>query len=146
MRISTRSRYGVRLMIELASNFGKGPIFMKDIAKNEDLSEKYLSQIIIPLRGKGLVNTYRGAHGGYILSKPPYKIKLKEIVEILEGGLSLIDCVKNPSVCKRVSTCVSRDIWEKLGSKISDVLDSFTLEDLVKMRKEKAENSAMYSI
>jgi Rrf2 family protein len=146
VRISTRARYGLRLMIEIAANFKKEPVFLKEIARNIDVSEKYLSQIIIPLKGKGLVSTYRGAHSGYVLSRPPSKIKLKEIVEILEGDLSLIDCVKNPSVCGKVTTCVTRDIWTKLGGKISEVLDSFTLDDLVKMREEKAGNLVMYSI
>jgi len=146
MRISTRARYGLRLMIEIAVNFKKGPIFLKEIAKNIDVSEKYLSQIIIPLKGKGLVSTYSGAHSGYILSRPPSRIKLKEIVEILEGDLSLIDCVNNPSVCGKVPTCVTRDIWTKLGDKISEVLNSFTLDDLVKMRDEKTEDLVMYSI
>ena len=146
MRISTRARYGLRLMIEVAANFKKGPIFLKEIARNIDVSEKYLSQIILPLKGKGLVSTYSGAHSGYILGRPPGKIKLKEIIEILEGDLSLIDCVNNPSVCRKVTTCVTRDIWTELGNKISEVLNSFTLDDLIKMREEKAEDMVMYSI
>ena len=146
MRISTRARYGLRLMVEIALNYKKGPILLKDISKNIDVSEKYLSQIIIPLKGKGLVNTYSGAHSGYILSRPPSEIKLKEIVEILEGDLSLIDCVNNPSVCDRVSTCVTRDIWTEIGDKISEVLSSYTLGDLVKMCMERKDDRMMYSI
>ena len=146
MRISTRARYGLRLMVEIALNYKKGPILLKDISKNIDVSEKYLSQIIIPLKGKGLVNTYSGAHSGYILSRPPSEIKLKEIVEILEGDLSLIDCVNNPSVCDRVSTCVTRDIWTEIGNKISEVLSSYTLGDLVKMSMERKDDRMMYSI
>ena len=146
MRISTRARYGLRLMIEIAANSGKGPIYLKEIAKNIDVSEKYLSQIIIPLKGKGLINTYGGAHSGYILGRSSSEIKLKEIVEILEGDMNLIDCVNNTSVCSKVSTCVTRDIWAKLGEKISEFLNSFTLEDLVRMQKEKAEDMVMYGI
>jgi Rrf2 family protein len=146
VRISTRARYGLRLMVEIAANSGKGSIFLKEIAKNIDVSEKYLSQIIIPLKGKGLINTYGGAHSGYILSRPPSEIKLKEIVEILEGDLNLIDCVNNLSVCNKVDTCVTRDIWTKLGEKISEVLNSFTLDDLVRLRKEKAKDMIMYGI
>src|SRR4030042_3558391 len=99
MRVSTRARYGLRLMVEVALNYEKGPILLKDISKNTGISEKYLSQIIIPLKGKGLIKTFSGAHSGYILSRAPSEIKLKEIVEILEGDLSLIDYVNNPSVC-----------------------------------------------
>ena len=121
-------------------------IYLKEIARNIDVSEKYLSQIILPLKGKGLVSTYSGAHSGYVLSKPSSRIKLKEIVEILEGDLSLIDCINNPSVCGKVTICVTRDIWTKLGDKISEVLNSFTLADLVKMREKKSEDLVMYSI
>lgn len=146
MRISTRARYGLRLMVEVALSYEKGPILLKEISKNIDVSEKYLSQIIIPLKGRGLINTYSGAHSGYILSKPPSGIKLKEIVEILEGDLSLIDCVNNPSVCDRVSTCVTRDIWTKMGDKILEVLNEYTLDDLVKMCRERKDDRMMYSI
>ena len=146
MRISTRSRYGLRLMVEIALSYGKGPILLKEISRNIDVSEKYLSQIIMPLKGKGLINTFGGAHSGYILSRPPSEIRLKEIVEILEGDLSLIDCVNNPSTCDKVSTCVTRDIWTKMGEKISEVLSSYTLEDLVKMCRERKNDRLMYSI
>lgn len=146
MRISTRVRYGLRLMVEVALGYGKSPILLKEISKNIDVSEKYLSQIIIPLKGKGLINIYSGAHSGYILSRPPSEIRLKEIVEILEGDLSLIDCVNNPSVCDKVSTCVTRDVWTKMGDKISEVLSSYTLDDLVKMCRERKNDELMYSI
>ncbi len=146
MRISTRARYGLRLMVEIAANSGKGSIYLKEIAKNIDVSEKYLSQIIIPLKGKGLINTYGGAHSGYVLGKPSNRIKLKEIVEILEGDLNLMDCVSNNSVCSKVQTCVTRDIWVQLGEKISEFLNSFTLEDLVRMKREKTRDMIMYGI
>jgi len=146
MRISTRARYGLRLMVEVALNYEKGPILLKEISKNIDVSEKYLSQIIIPLKGKGLINTYSGAHSGYVLSRTPSEIRLKEIVEILEGDLSLIDCIDNPSSCDKVNTCVTRDIWTRMGEKISEVLNSYTLGDLVKMCRERKDDRLMYSI
>lgn len=146
MRISTRSRYGLRLMVEIAANSGRRSIYLKEIARNIDVSEKYLSQIIIPLKGKGLVNTYGGAHSGYVIGKPSSEIKLKEIVEILEGDLNLVDCVSNNSVCIKSQTCITRDIWVKLGEKISEFLNSFTLEDLVRMQKEKTGDMIMYGI
>lgn len=146
MRISTRARYGTRLMLELALFYGKEPVFLKDIAKNEEISEKYLSQIIIPLKASGLVNSFRGARGGYVLARPPSEINLKDIVEILEGGLELLDCVGNSSVCSRVSRCVTRDIWSLLGQTISQTLGSITLEDLVKMHNEKEHKLMMYNI
>ncbi|MBN1384002.1 MAG: Rrf2 family transcriptional regulator [Elusimicrobia bacterium] len=146
MRISTRTRYGLRLMVEVAANSGKHSIYLKEIARNIDVSEKYLSQIIIPLKGKGLINTYGGAHSGYVLGKPSSEIKLKEIVAILEGDLNLIDCVNNSSVCSKTQSCITRDVWIKLGEKISEFLNSFTLEDLARMQKEKTEDMIMYGI
>jgi Rrf2 family protein len=136
MRLSTRARYGTRLMLELALNFDKGTIFLKHIAEKEEISEKYLSHLVIPLRASGLISSSRGAHGGYKLAKSPSQITLKEIVQTLEGGISFVECIKNPSVCHRASKCATRSIWEKLDEKISDELSSVTLEDLMNLQKE----------
>jgi Rrf2 family protein len=133
-------------MVELAHNHGKGPLFLKKIAKMQNISEKYLSLIIIPLRGVGLVNSVRGAHGGYNLAKEPSQITLKEIVDVLEGDCSLADCVKNPSACPRVPICASHDIWAIIEEKISETLSSTTLDMLVKMNQEKAGNAMMHNI
>lgn len=146
MKLSTRTRYGVRLMVALAQNYGKDPVFLKDIAKGENISEKYLSLIIIPLRGVNLVNSVRGAHGGYNLSKEPSQITLKEIVDVLEGECSLVECVKNPSSCERTPICATHDVWAMIGEKISETLSSITLDRLAKMNQEKAENTIMQNI
>ncbi|MEW6666478.1 MAG: Rrf2 family transcriptional regulator [Thermodesulfobacteriota bacterium] len=140
MRLSTKARYGVRMMLDLARQYGQGPVYLREIAKREDISEKYLSQIIIPLRGGGLVHSTRGAHGGYALAKAPAAITLREIVEPLEGGNHLVDCVKHPSVCPRMPTCAARDIWAMVGKKISEALDSVNLEQLVQMSRDKSGN------
>lgn len=145
MKLSTRARYGVRLMLSLARNYGQGPLYLKDIARTEEISEKYLSLIIIPLRGVGLVNSTRGAHGGYTLARAPDKVTLKEIVDVLEGNC-LVDCIKDPSACPRVDTCASRDIWALLDGKISETLDSITLQQLVRMKQEKVEKSISSNI
>ena len=136
MRLATRARYGTRLMLDLALNFSKGTIFLKDIAKKEEISEKYLSHLVIPLKSSGLISSSRGAHGGYQLTKSPSQITLKEIVQTLEGSISCVECVKNPSICPRVSKCATRGIWEKLDEKISDELSSVTLEDLANSQKK----------
>lgn len=136
MRFSTRSRYGVRLMLSLAMNDSKEPVFLKDIAHSEDISEKYLSQIIIPLKARGLITTFRGAHGGYLLSKPASKITLRDIIEPLEGDISLVDCVKNPTLCERSNTCASRDVWNQMSSLLLEFMDTFTLEDLIKKSRK----------
>lgn len=145
MKLSTRSRYGLRLMLALAKHYGKGNTFLKDIARDEEISEKYLSLIIIPLKASGLVSSVRGASGGYALAKEPSQITLKDIVDVLEGDC-LVDCLKDPGSCPRVSTCASHDIWAMLGGKISETLSSITLEHLVLMNKEKTEKAISPSI
>ncbi len=137
MRLSTRSRYGVRLMLALGASEKKGPIFLKDIARAEEISEKYLSQIIIPLKAKGLVTTFRGAHGGYILSRPASEIRLREIIEPLEGDLCLVDCVTNAEVCHRSTECATREVWAAMSSLLLDFLDTVTLRDLIQKYKNK---------
>lgn len=145
MKLSTRSRYGLRLMLALARNYGNGNTFLKDIAREEDMSEKYLSLIIIPLKGVGLVNSVRGASGGYTLAREPSQITLKDIVEVLEGDC-LVDCLKDPKACSKVSTCASRDVWAMLGGKISETLSSITLQQLVEMDNEKMAQAISPSI
>ncbi len=145
MRLSTRSRYGVRLLCELAAHYGKDSVILKEIAQAQDISEKYLSQLIIPLKGAGLVQGNRGAHGGYKLTRHPSHITIQEIVEVLEGDLCLVQCSIDPTVCKRSGFCASRDIWVLLKEKIVDVLSTITLEDLVKKQKNK-ELETVYSI
>jgi Rrf2 family protein len=146
MKLSTRSSYGLRLMLYLALNYGKGPTFLKKIAEKEDISERYLSHLVILLKNAGFINSFRGAHGGYILAKKPSELILKDIIEILEGDLSLVDCVKDPSCCNKVSVCVTREVWIKLKEEITDILNSFTLQDLVNMQKEKGDIPLMYNI
>ncbi|MHB1253651.1 MAG: RrF2 family transcriptional regulator [Candidatus Humimicrobiaceae bacterium] len=146
MRISTRTRYGLRLMIYLALNYDNGYAFLKDIAKSEGISEKYLSLIVIPLKAAGMLATIRGVHGGYILSKHPSKISVKEIVEILEGDLSLVECSKDEKYCIKSKNCVTHDIWSGLSEKIADFLDSFNLEEIAKIQGKKSIEITDYAI
>ena len=131
MKLSTRGRYGVRLMLELALHYGEGPVLLKDIAERQGISEKYLWQLINPLKTTGLVNSRRGAHGGYVLGKPPEAISLKAILQILEGPLCLVDCVDNPSLCKRSLSCISRDIWGEASKNMQQTLED-TISVLLK--------------
>jgi Rrf2 family protein len=137
MKLSTRGRYGVRLMIDLALHYGDGPIYLKDIAERQGISKKYLWQLINPLKTTGLVSSTRGAHGGYVLGKAPEHISLKEILKILEGSLCLVDCVENPSLCERASSCISRDIWEEASRNMQQTLENTTLAKMVERQKEK---------
>ncbi|TFG92262.1 MAG: Rrf2 family transcriptional regulator [Syntrophobacterales bacterium] len=142
MKLSTRVRYGVRLMISLAEKFGTGSVFLKDIAAEQEISEKYLSLIVFPLRSAGLVLSSRGAHGGYSLAREPKDISLKEIVDTLEGESCLVHCVKEPSSCKRTVICPIRDIWLTVGEKISETLDETTLDQLAASSRQKKETIA----
>lgn len=146
MRISTKGRYGARLMLNLALHYNKGNVLLKNTAKREDLSEGYLEYILPPLKAAGLIISGRGAHGGYSLAKAPSEITLKDIVQALEGPISPAECINVPSVCQRVRFCVTRDIWKELGEKISQTLESVTLKDMVEIQKNKGEASLTYSI
>jgi len=140
MKLSTRGRYGVRFMLDLALHYNEGPIFLKDIAQRQGISEKYLWQLIHPLKAIGLINTTRGAHGGYLLAKAPGEITLKEIMQVVEGSLCLVDCVDNASVCRRADMCITRDVWQEATKGMLQALESLTLETMVKRqaKKEKA--------
>jgi len=124
-------------MLELASHYGEGPIELKEIANKENISLKYLEQVIIPLRTAGLLKSVRGSKGGYALAKPPSEICLNEMVEILDGPLSLIECLHDPKICRRVPTCVTREIWKEVFDAINGIFRSVTLEDLVNRKREK---------
>lgn len=141
MKLSTRTRYGVRLMAALATTYDQKPLFLKDIAAMEDISEKYLSLIVIPLRAAGLIKSLRGAHGGYALAKDPLEVTLCDIVEVLEGETCLVRCVKQPATCNRSAICPTRDIWGTLGNKIQETLKNIKLSDLTEVKKEKIKNN-----
>ena len=148
MRLSTKGRYGVRLMMELAINYGKKVVVLKDISDHQCISRKYLWQLIAPLKAAGFINSNLGSHGGYCIAKPPSEINLKEIVGILEGSLYPVACVEDTSVCNRCNICATRDVWKKIGEKINEVLESVTLEKIIETQKNKMENNrtAMYNI
>lgn len=147
MKLSTKGRYGTRLMVELALNYGKGLVLLKDIAKKQEISEGYLVHILPPLKAAGLVNSSRGAHGGYALAKAPSEITLGEVVGAVEGNLAVAECVTAPKICHRVDFCVTWDIWKDMSEKMTEVLDSTTLEDMVSRQKQKQKpQPLMYNI
>lgn len=141
LKLSTKSRYGFRLMLDLAKEYGKGPVSLKEVAKRQGISEKYLWQLINPLKNAGLVNAVRGSHGGYLLNKPPRQISLKDIMEVLEGSMCLVECTKNPSSCKRASACISREVWTEASVGIMKTFESFNLESIVQKEEDKKVNS-----
>jgi len=146
MKLTTRSRYGVRLMTRLAMNHGKGAVLMKDISRLEGISEKYLGQIIIPLRGAGLVTGRRGAGGGYTLTRMPAAVTVRDIVEVLEGDISLVPCVGDPDACSRMGACAATAVWKRLAADVAHALGSYTLKDLADEARRKAASAAEYSI
>ena len=147
MKLSTKGRYGVRAMMDLALHYGEGPVLLKDIAKRQQISERYLEHLVLSLKAAGLVNSTRGAHGGFTLAKPPSQIRLSEIIQIMEGSIAPVACVDDPKVCSLADLCVTRDIWCEMEKAMSGVLESTTLEDLVQRRREKERPEAiMYHI
>lgn len=144
MKLSTKSRYAVRLMINLAWNFKQGPSQLNEIARKEEISEKYLSQIVINLRGAGLIRSVRGAHGGYLLAKDPAHITLRDIVEVMEGGLDIVDCLTDEENCGRSGICLTRNVWEKVSQAIKETLSEINLYDL--SRQVNKSDDPMYFI
>ena len=135
LKLTTKGRYGVRLMLDLALHDGQGPVPLRDIARRQDISEKYLWHLIPPLRDAGLIRSSRGANGGYVLAQPPSHITLKDILTVLEGRICLVDCISNPSFCPRSRNCVPKDIWRDVSETISHTLDSFTLGKMIEKQK-----------
>jgi len=134
-------------MLELASHYGEGPIELKEIAKKENISLKYLEQVIIPFRSAGLVKSVRGSKGGYSLAKSPSEIFLNDLVEILEGPINLTECLIDPKICQKSASCVTRDIWKEVSEAIYRIFHSITLEEMVNRKREKEGlNPPMYQI
>ena len=145
-------------MVALAMNYGRGSSLLKDIAHQEGISEKYLGQIIIPLKSTGLVVSQRGAHGGYALSRPPEAITVKDVVEAIEGAIAPVPCVDpaagasaaecgdDTSGCDRATTCVATRVWKKLRDDIVSSLSSFTLAAMAREAREIAPPAENYVI
>ncbi len=130
MRLSSRTRYGMRAMLELAIEYGRGPVQIKTIAEREDISNKYLEQLIAALKGSGFLRSLRGPRGGYVLDRPPEEINLLDIFTTLEGPMLAVDCLEHPEFCPRCSDCATRLIWSQLKQAIESVLEGITLRDL----------------
>ena len=139
MKISTKGRYGLTIMIELAKKYGEGPTSLKLIAQMNDLSEHYLEQLIAPLRNAGLVKSIRGAYGGYVLAKEPNEITCGDIIRVLEGPISPVEGIEDEEPVKR-------SLWIRIRDAVKDVLDTTTLEDLANYKEEKAPDSYMFYI
>ena len=130
MKLSTRSRYGTRFMIDLAHNSTDSPVQLNEIAKRQNISVKYLEQLVAPLKKANLIKSVRGPKGGHMLARPPDEITLGEIVDVLENGIALTQCAVKPEVCRRSRDCKARKIWEIATRTLSDKLNSIRLSEV----------------
>lgn len=139
MKISTKGRYGLTIMIELAKKYGEGPVSLKSIATSNELSEHYLEQLIAPLRNAGLVKSIRGAYGGYLLGNHPSEITAGDIIKVLEGPITPVEGIENEEPAKR-------ELWIRIRDAIKDVLDNTTIEDLANHSEDSEPDSYMFYI
>ncbi|MBQ6353256.1 MAG: Rrf2 family transcriptional regulator [Lentisphaeria bacterium] len=131
MKISTKGRYGLRILIDLATHDPVKPRLIRDIAQSQQISEKYISRLVIDLRRAKLIRSVRGVNGGFHLAKRPDEITLLAILETMEGPISVVDCVHSPEKCPRKTLCPARDIWSRLNDGIRDLTRGITLEDIL---------------
>ncbi len=140
MKISTKGRYALRLMLDLALYDTGLPVSLKDVAKRQEISDKYLESIISILNRAGFVRSIRGSQGGYILTKDPSEYTVGSILRLTEGPLCPVDCVNDPNSCERCNSCATIRVWKKLDDAINNVVDSITLANLVEWQSEQQGN------
>jgi len=137
MKLSTRTRYGIRAAIEIAGHYGQGPVQIKVIGQKQAISVKYLEQLMAILKSGGFVHSVRGSKGGYVLAREPEQIRLDKLVLALEGAITTAECVDDDSYCARAADCVARELWTEVQHAVMDVLRSVTLKDLVDKTKSQ---------
>lgn len=135
LKLSTKGRYGLRAMIELAHSFDREPLQMGEIARRQNFSRKYLHALLTSLKEAGLVKSTRGARGGYLLAKEPSKILVSDIFRALEGELAIIDCLSDPNACSRVGDCETWSMWKSVNDAMVKVLRGVSLADIVEKRE-----------
>ncbi len=137
MKLSTKGRYGTRVLLDLALHWGEGPVLLKDIARRQEISLPYLEHLIAPLVAGRIVKSARGPRGGVSLLKRPEEIRLSEVIQLLEGSIAPVECANNPKAYPRAPLCVTHDVSDELRRAIDGVLESTTLQDLVERQKQK---------
>lgn len=130
MKLSTKGRYGVKAMVDLAIHYGEEPISIKSISERQNISEYYLEQLFASLRKVNIIKSIRGAQGGYVLSRAPKDITVAEIMDVLEGPVEISDCV-DEGTCTNVDCCATRLLWVRIRDSINSVMNSTTLQDMV---------------
>jgi Rrf2 family protein len=147
MKLSTRTRYGLRALVDLAVNGTGQPVQIKDIAERQGISLSYLEHLVIPMIAAGFIQSTRGARGGIKLARPAGQINLKEVVEVLEGPFYPVDCLKGEEQCPRHGLCAAQDVWSELKSAMEDILVKKTVQDLAdEQRLKESDTQAMYYI
>ena len=136
MKISTKGRYALRMMVDLAQNKTKGFIPLKEISERQGISKKYLEQIISMLNKAGLVKSIRGAQGGYVLTMKPEEYTVGMIFRVTEGNLAPVKCVSGDESCDRKANCIPALLYEKINDAVKDVVDTTTLKDLLSWQSE----------
>ena len=132
MKVSTKGRYGLRVLLDLGIHASDArPRMLKDVAKNQNISEKYLSRLVIDLRRAGLISSVRGAGGGYKLARPPKMITILNVFEVMEGSLDIVDCLNQSDLCERSNQCPSQVLWSQINQKVRNVFSEYTLQDLL---------------
>jgi Rrf2 family protein len=137
MKISTRTRYGIRAVLELAMSGGGQPLQLKVIAQHQDISIKYLEQLMAILKSAGFIRSVRGSKGGYMLARSPSLMKLSDLFNALEGPVITAECVQSADYCARAADCVAKQVWTQVQEAVHDVLDSITVQDLVDRARSK---------
>ena len=141
MKISTKGRYALRMLIDLAEHQNCGYVALKDIADRQNISKKYLEQIILIFNKSDILKTTRGSPGGYKLSKSPDKYTVGEILRLTEGSLAPVDCLnRDPHECERSGECATLPVWQGLNRVINEYLDSITLQDIIDQQRERYAN------
>lgn len=138
MRLSTRGHYGLKAMFDLAQNYGSGPISLKTVAERQNLSDHYLEQLFAMLKKAGLINSMRGAQGGYVLAREPSEINVGDVIRALEGPIAPVYCVseENPGVCNEADYCITRTVWARVRDGLAELLDSISLADMCREAAE----------
>ncbi len=131
MRITTKVRYGLRALLQIAVTYDGTPVPLSAIAESQEISRKYLEQLVASLRRADLIGSRKGVHGGYFLTREPKDISLWDVFCTLEGCTPLVECIPNPESCNRANFCTTRGIWELLDQKLQEFWESFTLQDLI---------------
>ncbi len=144
MKISTRTRYGLRLLVYLAGENPDKLLQVKEIAKHESIPVKYLEQIIRPLKKAGMLKVVRGAKGGYFIGRRPENISVKEVFDVLENNSSLLDCLQNKNTCERKNICSTFDFWNNFNNAVNEYLENVSIADIVKMQREKCQKLMFY--